>query len=168
MNILEKDLEEIIEKTPTLQLQERGLDVDGICKRQLKIGNYGIADLVYIKKDYDYAFKDNKMQLKPFLNINICELKKDKAGISAFLQAVRYAKGISYYLDKRNFNNYKMQITLIAPNIDTQSDFIFLSDLILSSQNGFISTISNYSVKYNFDGIEFKHETNYSLTDNGF
>ena len=52
MNFLEKDLEEIIYNTDKEMLTERGLPYHPFetFKRQLKIGNYGIADLVSFKK----------------------------------------------------------------------------------------------------------------------
>ena len=50
MKFLEKDLEEIIwdaYKNDKLSLiNNRGLFINGLIKRQLRIGNYGIADLV--------------------------------------------------------------------------------------------------------------------------
>ena len=168
MNILEKDLEEIIEKASIKELNSRGLHVVGKPLRQLRIGDYGIADLVYVRKDYELIERGVGYTEVPYLNINICELKKDKAGISAFLQAVRYAKGIKQYLESRGFYNYKLQITLIAPKIDTNSDYIFLTDLIRSRERTNITQINNYSVTYNFNGIQFKDESGYSLINNKF
>ena len=45
MTFLEKDLEQIIFETPKEKLQEKGLVIKGKLLRQIKIGNYGIADL---------------------------------------------------------------------------------------------------------------------------
>ena len=169
MNILEKDLEEIIESTSNKELRKRGLYVYGDCFRQLRIGNYGIADLVYYNKAYDYESDEfGGIKIAPYLQINICELKKEKAGISAFLQAVRYAKGIKSYLNLRGVNAFKIQLTIIAPTIDIQSDYVFLSDLISGNGYSFITRVNNYSVKYMFNGIQFNLEKNYSLTNHGF
>lgn len=168
MNILEKDLEEIIEKASFEELYKKGIYLQGICKRQLKIGNYGVADLIYFSRDYDCDYRNEKYINTNYLNINICELKKDKAGISAFLQAVRYAKGIQHYLEKRKFYNFKIEITLIAPKIDTSSDYIFLTDLISSNVNGCINKVNNYSFKYCLNGIEFQREERYYLSNTGF
>lgn len=166
MNILEKDLEEIIEKTPVKKLNEKGLFVFGKCKRQLRIGNYGILDLVFIQKRYEY---NDDGTMTPYLLINICELKKEKAGISAFLQAIRYAKGIKQYLVKvRGFTRFKMEITLIAPKIDTSSDYVFIGDLIGGDSLLCVSEVNNYAVNYGFEGVTFKQERNYSLTETGF
>jgi hypothetical protein len=103
MNFLEKDLEQIIYETPVMELQDRGLDVSGKPYRQLRIGNYGIADLVYVNKEY-YINGDLQKLQYPVLIINVLEIKKDKIGISSFLQAIKYCQGIKRYLEEyRNF-----------------------------------------------------------------
>lgn len=45
-DFLEKTLEDIIFETSNDDLKERGLWICGNKKRQVKIGNYGIADLI--------------------------------------------------------------------------------------------------------------------------
>lgn len=168
MNLLEKDLEEIIYATEVEKLNEKGLYVNGKVFRQKRIGNYGIADLIYVQKEYRVVETINKKRLRPYLNIQVCELKKEKAGISAFLQAIKYCKGISRYLRTRNYYDFKFEIILIAPKIETSSDYIYLTDLITSNQIGCIYGISNYSVSITIDGLEFKSENDYRLIDEGF
>lgn len=165
MDIKEKDLEEIIYQTEVDKLQKRGLIVEGECYRQLKIGNYGISDLIYISKHY---YIDNNLKSHPYLLVNICELKKEKAGISAFLQAIRYSRGVQRYLELRGFSSFKIEITLIAPKIDLDSDYAFLSELIYSKDYGCISQLNNYSVNYGFDGIIFTREQGYKLSIEDF
>lgn len=162
MKFLEKELEEIIFNSSSEELFKRGIHLDGKCYRQLKIGNYGVADLVYARK---YAHDIGE----PYLHINVCELKKDKAGISAFLQALKYVKGIMCYLDIRGID-YRFSITLIAPEIDTSSDYIYLTDLIDNDHSETVKLLSvdNYSVKYDINGMYFKKEYDYFLTENGF
>lgn len=163
MKFLEKDLEDIIWEADNEKLCERGLLIGGKKLRQLRIGNYGIADLITIEKYNDYI--DNE----PFLHITVFELKKEKAGISAFLQAIRYCKGISTYLEKNKpYLNYKLNIVICAKEIDTNSDYIFITDLIESESYGMLSSVSNYSFDYNIDGITFKKESGYDLTNKGF
>ena len=165
MEFLEKDLESIIWESDNEKLQEKGLDIYGKKFRQLRIGNYGIADLVTIEKNY---FEIEKTY--PFLNITVFELKKEKAGISAFFQAVRYCKGIQTYLESRKIFQFKLNIVLCSKKIDTESDYIFLCDLINSSTfgQGKIHSLTNYSFKFTIDGIEFKDEYGYNLTNKGF
>ena len=94
MKFLEKDLEDIIWESDNIKLRKRGLSINGIKKRQLKIGNYGIADLVTCYKSIN-DFNNG-------LIVTVYELKKEKAGISAFLQALRYCKGIKLIYRKGN------------------------------------------------------------------
>ena len=103
MKFLEKNLEEILFNADHDQLKKRGFyPPSKHFKRQLKVGNYGIADLVYFRKvyDYDWDSKGNEMGIYPMLEITVCELKRSKVGISAFLQAIRYARGIQSYFHK--------------------------------------------------------------------
>lgn len=166
MKFLEKDLEDIIWEASNEKLQERGLDISGKKFRQLRIGNYGVADLVTIDKMYypgDFCH--------PFLNITVYELKKDKAGISAFLQAVRYCNGIKSYLEQCRPNiDFRLKIVLCSREIDTSSDYIFISNLISSCEYsfGFINGLYNYSFDYDIDGIRFKKEGGVYLYVEGF
>lgn len=171
MEFFEKDLEQIIYETSNDELLDRGLYISGKKIRQLKIGGYGISDIVCIEKRYHYdddMWSDTMGKRIPYLYINVMELKLKKAGISAFLQAIRYAKGIKDYLDRRNFYNYKLQITLVANKIDCDSDYIFITDLVKSDCMRCISSVINYSFSYDFNGIKFKQERSYCLTNNGF
>lgn len=161
MRFLEKNLEDIIWESDNEKLREKGFDISGVKKRQLKIGNYGIADIVTFKKTY-----------RPWgsiLTVTVYELKKDKAGISAFLQAVRYCKGISSYFKENKPNlNFELNIVLCSKEIDKNSDYIFLSELINSDECYSLNSLSNYSFNYTLDGIEFKEEKGYDIINKGF
>lgn len=163
MKFLEKDLEDIICESSNEKLEEKGLSVLGIKKRQLRIGNYGIADIVTFERISGNSYEP------PYLDITVYELKKEKAGISAFLQAVRYCKGISSYLEKNKPDMFfKLNIVLCSKEIDLSSDYIFLTDLIYSEQFGRINSIYNYSFNYGIDGIKFKMESDYNISSKGF
>ena len=162
MSFLEKDLENIIWESDNEKLREKGLEIYGKKFRQIRIGNYGIADLITVDRRLD-CYEEY------FLDITVYELKKEKAGISAFLQAIRYCKGIqTYMLNKRSSILFKLNIVLCAKNIDTESDYIFISDLISSDEYEKICSVHNYSFNYGIDGIIFKRERNYDLIDKGF
>lgn len=165
MEFFEKDLETIIWESNNKKLQEKGLLISGKKFRQLKIGNYGIADLITVEK---CNYELNKS--RPYLNITVYELKKEKAGISAFLQAVRYCKGIKTYLEQYKPNiNFNLNIVLCSKKIDIESDYIYLCDLIsISKETNLLNSIENYSFRFNIDGIEFINESNYNLTNKGF
>lgn len=164
MKFLEKDLEEIIFNNKEL-LYERGIDLCNKLKRQVKIGNYGIADIIGFDKPYYEKINENyfcHVQGK----IQIIELKNDKINISAFLQAINYLKGIKRYLEKRKFNtnHYIFEIVLIAQNIDNNSSFIYLPELLQSTE----FQLTYYTFKYDIDGIKFENECGYKLSNEGF
>lgn len=181
MDFLEKDLEQIIYEANNEQLLS--LRLNGKRLRQLRIGNYGISDLVFVEKIYgNYLFFD-KISLNYYerildigLEITVCELKKDKIGISAFLQAVNYCKGIKEYLLKRGFNNFYFKILLLGRNIDNSGSFIYLSDLFDNNLddessvfcNNSIRDISFFTYSYGFNGLKFLEHENYHLCNNGF
>ena len=159
MEFLEKDLEQIIYESTIEDLNKAGLSIIGKRFRQLRIGNYGVADIVTFHR------------YSGTLNITIYELKKDKAGISAFLQGLRYCKGIDSYI--RDFRNKDIDIVyrifIIGREIDTNSDYIYLTDFL----NGNICycydfRVYNYSYKYNIDGLKFHLEGGYKLTNENF
>lgn len=157
MNFLEKDLEDIIFNTPNQYLQDRGLKIYGKKKRQLNIGNYGIADIITFKKTSELGFND--VQYTQF-NIQILELKQKKIDYNSLKQVARYTKGIEHYLEERDFNfNINVSMVLIGKEID-KSDFIYLID--------FVENLSCYTYSYDFDGIHFKLEQGYTLINSGF
>lgn len=163
MKFLEKDLENIIWESDNKKLREKGLWIYGKKLRQLRIGNYGIADLV----TYEKMISENGKSF--FLDITVYELKKEKAGISAFLQALRYCKGISTYLNYKRPNiEYKLNIVLCAKEIDKTSDYIFLTDLLENESYYTLNSVLNFSFDYDIDGIKFIKESGYDLTQKGF
>jgi len=165
MKFLEKDLEEIIFNADNELLRQRGLYLTEKLKRQVRIGNYGIADLIGFKRPL-FDITNGFRMLNDQGRIQIIELKNDKVNVSAFLQAVNYLRGIKNYLNKRNFktHNYIFEIVLIAKNIDKDSAFIYLTDLVKSEN----FEISYYTYKYDIDGIRFNYESGYELSNQGF
>lgn len=162
MNFLEKDLEEIIFETGGEKIRERGLCIKGFSFRQLKIGNYGIADIVTFERDYS----------EPMLaKITVFELKKNEIGVSAFLQALRYVRGIDSYLKHRGVKfNYYFEISLCGRDIEQADDYVYLCDFINTdgkSKRG-LTYLSNYIYSYGVDGIKFTRTYGYSLIDEGF
>lgn len=162
MRFLEKDLEEIIFNSDKKEILKRGLYLPKYLKRQLRIGNYGIADLV----GYELSFDDDSWNGKK-MNINIYELKQDKISVSAFFQAIRYARGVKSYIEKKHYlklHNTAINIILIGRSIDLSSDICYLRELISSS--AFSISLVTYS--YDIDGLNFKNHQGYILTNEGF
>lgn len=171
MDFLEKDLEEIIYLSDKEILSDRGLYLFGKLKRQLKIGNYGIADLIEIKKPFYCIYRQK--HIKGI--INVIELKNNKIGVSTFFQACNYLKGIRSYLEKRELENYfNYNITLIGRSFDDSSSFCYLGDLFsidiseIDIDDEVRTSIDLYQYSYDLDGLNLKMITGYNLTDKGF
>jgi hypothetical protein len=162
MTFLEKDLEQIIYESGRDLLEEKGLSIEGKLYRQLRIGNYGIADLVSVKRPFYFQW-DKEHDQKLFKGeIIIYELKKEKIGISAFLQSISYMKGIERYLEKRGKRDlFNLSICLIGKEIDTSGSFCFLASI-----DEFPISLMTYS--YNIDGINFIAHNNLGLINEGF
>ena len=167
MKFIEKDLEQIIFESGRDSLDERGLVINGILKRQLKIGNYGIADLVEIQKPF---YDGPEKRFFQYGRIIIYELKKEQIGISAFLQAVKYAKGISEYLQSKNKQHlFAIDIVLIGKSIDTSGSFCLIPSILnVKNYECFDTSISFYTYKIDIDGIWFEEHNNYDLKNKGF
>ncbi len=168
MKFLENDLEEIIYTSGRDVLEERGLPIYGTLKRQLRIGNYGVADLVEFIRPFHYESPVGNLFHKG--TITIYELKKEQIGISAFLQSLNYLKGIRSYLEKRGtLDKYYINIVLIGRNIDTSGSFCFIPELIkLDNSSDEYGEIQFYTYKYEIDGLRFNEECGYSLKNEGF
>jgi|TARA_Y100000310_G_C20612496_1_gene778778 hypothetical protein len=156
MKFLEKDLEDIIYKADKETLKERGLSITGKLYRQLYIGGYGIADLVEIRRNTD-IYDDCIGQ---YFSITVYELKKGRIGCKALLQAIRYARGIERYLNKRfkGVNSY-FHIVLIGNDIELD-DFCYVESMM--------DNLSTYTYSYDVDGISFQHMGDYYLRNEGF
>jgi hypothetical protein len=173
MQFLEKDLEQIIYEADKDALRRKGLYISGKLLRQLRIGNYGIADLVEFNRPFFHEGYNNMVKGV----VRVYELKQNNISVSAFLQAIGYVKGIKTYLEKRGYENYfNFEIVLIGKDIDKKSEFIFLTDIIsanidddkLFGSLGGKFALSFYTYSYDLNGISFNHELGYDLTNKGF
>lgn len=129
--ISEKQLEDFIFYTDKTTLSDLGLDVDSKIKRQVKIGKYGIADMISVKKDRTAKYNI------PFLHFTIYELKKDKIDIHTFLQSIRYAMGLKHFLSKvKNipYDEYKITLKLIGRQVNLDNSFMYLQDLLVDNE----------------------------------
>jgi hypothetical protein len=173
MRFLEKDLEQIIYESGRDSLSKKGLHINGKLFRQLKIGNYGIADLV----EFQRPFYDgpNKMYFNHGM-ITIYELKKEQIGISAFLQAMGYLKGIDSYLTKKDFRDkYILNVVIIGREIDMSGSFCFIPYLLSIKNYNFQcdenfddGEILFYTYNVTIDGIKFESKNGFNLKNQGF
>jgi len=171
---LEKDLEDIIFESDKNELRKRGLHIYGKIYRQVRIGNYGIADLIEVKRIPSEIVNGRMGEFASHLDITIYELKKDKIDFNAFMQAVKYAKGISRYFKKHRHNiRVQFRIVLIGSEISMNDDFTYITDMFTPDiSSAFYSPAINfvtfYKYKYNFDGIYFNVSNQYALIEEGF
>lgn len=155
MKFLEKDLEDVIFSADKEMLAQRGLEIEGKLLRQIRLGNYGVCDLLEIIKP---SYLPHSKYHTPFI-VTIYELKKEQISMSSFLQCIRYGKAIQSYFEKRGFE-VNIYFNLIGKTIDLNSDLIYLVD--------FMDNLYFYTYEYEFDGIRFKNHNNYTLSNEGF
>ena len=137
MEFLEKDLEQIIFEANEKELDNRGLYLRGKRFRQMKIGGYGIADLVYITRPHFNPYSKEMMKGV----ISVIELKQNTITVSAFLQAVRYVRGVQRFLELNQPNldgSFDFEIILIGSKIDMDSSIVFLPDIFNNDREGFL------------------------------
>jgi hypothetical protein len=152
MKIYEEQLEDYIFETYTNdpeKLQRQGLSLYGDMSRQMTFGNYGRCDLMMIQPSTNFAL------------INIVELKKGMICIKAFLQAIRYAKGIQRHYEINHPEiSISIEITLIGSEIDTSTEMAYISDVL--------EGVTFYTYEFGWDGIQFKPIQDYRLINEGF
>jgi hypothetical protein len=148
MDFLEKNLEDIIFEADNEKLKERGLFIPGKKKRQVRIGNYGIADIV------SWTSTPNRLEITVF------ELKQKTIDATALMQAFRYKVGIERYISSRKPKLwFEVNIVLIGKEIG-KGDFCYM----LSEYSNFYT----YTYSYGIDGIKFESQSGYYLRQEGF
>lgn len=159
MDFLEKDLEDIIyEASQTKEgrnfLMERNLPIQshGKMYRQVRLGSYGVADLIDISMDSVIDKCDRSLSL----HVEIIELKKDLIDYKALGQSCRYFRAVkdmaNLMLDNERFDEYDFHISLIGSGIDNSDNDSFL---FLYNEISDFADIFTY--KYKMDGIFFEY-----------
>lgn len=160
-DFLEKTLEDILFESSNDELNKRGLPICGIKRRQVRIGNYGVADLITCERINGYH---------PYrLDFTIYELKKGLINEATFFQCIRYARGLKRYLENhRNIYPYKIDIVLIGNKIDTNDCVSYLPELFKFCDCIEPLSVKIFTYKYKFDGISFNNISGYKLKNEGF
>lgn len=155
MNILEKEIEEIISKADLELLERSGLKLRLNTIIQPNLCPYGIADLICYEADKDLSTGITTLYLQ------IIEIKKEKVDIHTLLQASRYAKAIRAIVSDKKFDQFKIvtEILLVGKKIDYSNNFI---DLVESIDNVSVFT---YSIDMT-GGIRFTKYTAPTLNNN--
>lgn len=152
MDFLEKDLEDIIFYADKNELANRGLfvvlpeDVPTHYFRQVKLGNYGVCDLLKVK-----YFGD-------FVSVTVFELKRKKITKETFFQVLRYARGIQH-LAKIKCKSVVVNMIMIGGEIE-DSEVRYLPNLF--------DNLKTFTYSYKFDGIYFREEEGYELRYSGY
>jgi len=171
MKFLEKDLEKIIVESNKKLIRDRGLYMSGTVYNQVRIGEYGIADVITIERPI--IINGDVVQNGC---ITVFELKQDKIGISAFLQALGYLKGIVRYAEcvkGNDLNNFDFKITLIGKEVDKNSTFIYLPDFMAEVDYDHrycdhMLTLDCYEYLYELEGIRFNKIEGFRKINEGF
>ena len=137
MKFLEKDLESIIFETDNDKLQEIGFNIEGKKFRQLRIGNYGISDIITVSR-----YGQN-------LHIEIIELKKDVINTDTLIQSLRYLAGIKNFLKRRKFtNNVFYTIKLCGKSINNLRDLSLLCSNIATLNSSILIVVSIFNITF--------------------
>ena len=156
MQFLEKQLEDIIfehlqTKDGRQKLKDRGLYVFSDrffwVKRQVNLGAYGIADIVTA------TLCDGE------LFITIYELKQKSVCEKALIQAARYRKAVSRYVQNRWKRDLHISINLIGSNVH-DSEWVYLIDAL--------EDLTVYADQYDIDGLKFNDCYGFHLIDEKF
>jgi hypothetical protein len=134
MAFSEKDIETLIYR----ELSERNYDSDiweslinehrheGILwvKRQVNMGAYGIADIVFASR-----IPSGIGHSRDLLHVEVVELKKNLVDIRTLIQAERYRRCVYRFIQKKHPRMiFKVSSTLIGSGLNTSSDWLYLTD----------------------------------------
>lgn len=167
MDFLEKDLEDIIFDAPNEELRERGFCIEGEKIRQLRIGNYGVSDIITMERPrYMPIYPEDKFAKyaghQGKIIITIYELKKDAIDMDTFLQVIRYYKGVKSWLRRKTdrLHKYDINIVLVGRSMSDRSGFKYIPEIS--------DIITFYTYSYSIEGLVFKIEDSWKLIDEGF
>lgn len=154
MNILEKEIEDVVYGSANSILRERGLNIYGQKFRQVNLGSYGIADIVCIdiSKYGERAWG---------VRVSVIELKKNLIDVNTLMQSARYEKGIRRMLAKsHDLSNAIVSYShiLIGKEIQKSGDFVFLLDAMENA------TAYTYSIDI-ISGILFNKCNGFSISN---
>lgn len=150
MKFLEKDLEDIIWEADYGWIRDRGLPIYDNALRQVRIGKYGIADIISWKR-YQKTETTNG-----FLDIRIYELKRGIVDSKALSQSIRYAVGVRKYIHDIRWKfmmPIRMSLICIGESF-ADDDLFYMCEFNQYSQSDMSFDFFRYS--YNWDGILFK------------
>lgn len=150
MNIIEKDLEDILFECMSSEegqkaLAERGLTTKGLVFRQVDLGAYGRIDLLtveFVKNSEGYL-----------LTFTIYELKKDEVNVNTLVQGSRYVSGLRRIVykeiqDDKRFIDVNINLRMIGNSV-RMDDFVLLYNNIKNS-------VEIYTYNFSVKGFVFE------------
>lgn len=156
MNILEKDIEELIfENIEDSELMKRHgfRKLEKKYYRQPNLGTYGIADLIGVSITSHSTARQ--------ISFTVYEIKKEQINTATLIQASRYIKGLKHLMKRFNHDKIvtvRYNVVLIGKSLDTGSDFVFLLDLI--------DNLTTYTYELDFiRGLVFVKHCGYDYTN---
>lgn len=145
--IVEEELETYLFNNPeylgTIYSRQKSL-----LMRQVNLGEYGRADLVYLEpEEVESLERDRRV-----LCLHVYELKKGEVDVNTLLQASRYAVGLRRVINKACPEYVcEVHLHLFGLSIKTRDDFIFLCN--------FVENLHLYTYEISLDtGISFTEE----------
>lgn len=166
MDFLEKDLEGIIYEN-YFALGSKGLELfdqfhdSSRLYRQVNLGRYGIADLIYVEVTENIVGVAPDDSLKRTINVYVIECKLNLIDVNAYMQAKRYVTGLKEVADDSLTRNTDVNFftVLIGSKIQENGDFVFA----LNDDH----RCTAYTYSYGIDGIEFESHRGWTIRDSG-
>ena len=141
---MENVMSELIYKADKELLAEKGLNFPNKMLKNVNLGKYGKCDLVHFSRD------------KNFFEIDIISCNRDKISMSSFIDLVTCAKGIDKYLIENHDACIHYNFHIIAKEIDSKSNLVFLADVL-------DERVNFYQYKANISGIYFEKLQSFEL-----
>lgn len=101
MELLEREIEQLIIETPNEKLRERGLPVWGKKKKQVHLGSWGRADLICCG------------DINGEMHVGVFELKKGMITVDAVVQLAQYTTVVREYMSLR----FKDRTVYVVPYV---------------------------------------------------
>jgi len=145
---MENVMSELIYNADKELLAEKGLEFPNKMFKNVNLGKYGKCDLVHFSKH-----ENNTV-----FHVDVISCNRDKISMSSFIDLVTCAKGIEKYLLDTHGAITFFYFHLIAKEIDTKSNIVFLTDVLRDNVNF-------YQPIFDINGIKFKKFCDFNLLD---
>lgn len=141
---MENVMSELIYKADKELLAKKGLEFPFNMLKNVNLGKYGKCDLVHFYRT------------KKSVEIDVISCNRDKISMSSFIDLVTCAKGVSKYISDNHDIDFKINLHIIAKEIDSKSNICFLPDIMPYSVNF-------YLYRANINGIYFESLGDFEL-----